>query len=815
MNPSRPGQSEFSRLADALRSIAETVGAYGCILWQEALHPDSGLSDGQLFALEEWFPETRSSALRDLPLNGSLTGKVALSRQPISIENFWQDERTVKDDPFLKEAGIGPMCSIPVQFRKEVCGALNLYRKESKPFSQEEIALVHRLAAFVPMLYQGQRDEVSIDLVTRINQLLHDAEVKASDKVLSKEEMKEVIHDICGLVADSFQAIETSVFLEDPHEALGRYDLVATNWKGTFQKDSYRNGDEGLTGWALTNASSVKIFDLAYFERDRVKIEKRYPGIKWNDSLNVLQEMPEPIKTWYERERPPLGYMAAPVVSGKTVLGVIRCTLADKNPSYFADRELGLLKLIADLISQCWGYWLSRRALKQENLSWEIFFNGVDDLNGFAYRELKQDKPDISRIFKEALDVTNKVIAGAEILDIRLLDKKERVLGFVAFKGSHWHEGGATEIERRKNKTFSVEGKPTSAGALVYQTGQTLVIPNVHDMQFPYDETFDVTARMIVAPIRVRGEIIGVLDIRGTGDGQFPTYARHMASVLGQLLGLYSDLTETILRLKDTESDLRKSADEEEKLKEQQIQSSRDLAHQFKTPTFQAHARIQKVLKQEKVLKLVEENEALQELLAIRGLAGKAKRVAQHTKLFSDLARGKQVVLKEEWLRADDLLKLLIEANLDAKVLVPPEQSIRFHVDKGSFEKPSPNRRKLRELHVDEALLEQMMGAMLDNAGKYSWQYTTVLVHGGWTKKGRFHISVQNTGISISKDEVAKCKEYGWQSDLARDVDSDGAGIGLWVVDYLMKAHGGELEIKPTENNVTEVRLLFPDWRVK
>lgn len=810
MNPSRPGQSEFSRLADALRSIAETVDAYGCILWQEALHPDSGLSYEQLFALEEWFPESRSSALRDLPLNGSLTGEVVLTQQPISIEDFWQDKRTVKDDSFLEEAGIGPMCSIPVPFRDGVRGALNLYRKESKPFSHEEVALVRRLAAFVPTLYQGLRDEVSLDLVTRINQLLHDAEVKASDKVLSKEEMKEVIRDICGQVTASFQAIETSVFLEDPHEAPGRYDLVATNWKGTFQKDSYRKGDEGLTGWALTNASAVKIFDLAYFERDRERIEGRYPGIVWKDSLNVLQEMPEPIKTWYERERPPLGYMAAPVVSGKTVLGVIRCTLANKNPSHFAERELGLLKLIADLISQCWGYWLNHRALRQENRSWESFFNGVDDLNGFAYRELKQDKPDISRIFKEALDVTNKVIAGAEILDVRLLDKKERVLRFVAFKGSHWHEGGATEIERRKNKTFSVEGKPTSAGALVYQTGQTLVILSVHDGQFPYDETFDVTTRMIVAPIRVRGEIIGVLDIRGTGDGQFPTYARHMASVLGQLLGLYSDLTETILRLKDTESDLRKSADEEEKLKEQQIQISRDLAHQFKTPSFQAHARI------ERALKLAEGNEALQEqLLAIRGLAGKAKRVTQHIKLFSDLAKGKQVQLIETWLRVDDLIKLLIEANMDAKMLVPPDRSIRFYVDKESFEKPSPHKHRMREMYVDVALLEQMMGAMLDNAGKYSWEYTTVLVYGGWTKKGRFHISVQNTGIAISKEEVVLCKDYGWQGALAKDVDSEGAGIGLWVVDHLMKAHGGELEIKPTENNVTEVRLLFPDWRVK
>jgi nitrogen-specific signal transduction histidine kinase len=42
-------------------------------------------------------------------------------------------------------------------------------------------------------------------------------------------------------------------------------------------------------------------------------------------------------------------------------------------------------------------------------------------------------------------------------------------------------------------------------------------------------------------------------------------------------------------------------------------------------------------------------------------------------------------------------------------------------------------------------------------------------------------------------------------------VVGEGNGIGLWVVDNIMKAHRGELEIFPTTaDKFTQVRLLFP-----
>jgi len=51
----------------------------------------------------------------------------------------------------------------------------------------------------------------------------------------------------------------------------------------------------------------------------------------------------------------------------------------------------------------------------------------------------------------------------------------------------------------------------------------------------------------------------------------------------------------------------------------------------------------------------------------------------------------------------------------------------------------------------------------------------------------------------------------GWRSELAWKSAGEGDGIGLWIVDAIMKAHGGRLQITPTDRlGRNEFRLLFP-----
>ena len=109
-------------------------------------------------------------------------------------------------------------------------------------------------------------------------------------------------------------------------------------------------------------------------------------------------------------------------------------------------------------------------------------------------------------------------------------------------------------------------------------------------------------------------------------------------------------------------------------------------------------------------------------------------------------------------------------------------------------------------------MIEQCVNNLLDNAAKYSYDRTKVHVSGGIQAKGEeYYISVSNEGFEVKPEDVAKLKQRGYRSDKAIWSTGEGSGIGLWIVDEIMKAHGGRLAITPTnKNGVTDVRLVLP-----
>jgi signal transduction histidine kinase len=111
-------------------------------------------------------------------------------------------------------------------------------------------------------------------------------------------------------------------------------------------------------------------------------------------------------------------------------------------------------------------------------------------------------------------------------------------------------------------------------------------------------------------------------------------------------------------------------------------------------------------------------------------------------------------------------------------------------------------------------LIEQALGNLLDNAGKYSYPKTAITTRGGLIRhkeKPCFYIAVMNYGFPISLSDRNRLTERGYRGTKAMLATGEGAGIGLWIVDRIMRAHGGWLEIVPTnERGFNEFRLLFP-----
>jgi signal transduction histidine kinase len=802
------GQSNLSGLSEMLKSVALSMKAFGAILWQVV--PGTDLTqepcDGYLFVLASWFQDERTFALHNLPVARSVTGIALRSPCSINVKDIASDERVYKRDQFLATANIRTMCAVPVTFCDGARGSLNFYRNTPDPFDEKDVLKMERLASLIADLYQAILDRVSFRLIGRVNETIQKAEVHTSSIPDSKARTLKSLQAICDLISESFQCAETSIFMEDRLEKPGLFTLQATTWQWSLKKYEYsKKAKDGLTSWILNHGRAVRILDLDYFDRDKDRIQSDYKGITWEDSLDYKNNGRKYLRK--DGRVPPLSFMAAPILSGKNVLGVIRCSAATREPYYFAERELTLLTYLAAQISQFWSNWLNLREMQEENKSWKYLIEIIGQLNSFAHKELTREKPDEQRIFAEALRVTSSVIQGAEVMDVRLLDEQTQELVFAQTHGTFWTEGSQSEVYKRLHRRFSLQEK--SAGAHVFNTGEVRLMSNVEKDQY-YSGTFKGIKGMIIAPIKIEDKKCGVLDIRSTGEAEFPRHAKSIAELLGQQLGVYHYLATTIRDLHQAQGRLNAHIRALKKLQDQQTQIFEDLKHQLYGPINQAHARIQALLKEEypNIHTHLDEGTISPtelSLLRIRGLCGRTRRVTKNTGLLADLSRGKKPELSYKRLQPEYLTSLLVNIANDNKLMIDPEYKIGFHVDRDSFKSL-----RVVEYSADYDLLEQAIMNIVDNAFKYSSRNTVVRIASGVSGTRRFYISVSNEGTPIRPKDVPRSVERGWRSELAKWTTGEGAGIGLWIVHNIMKAHDGDLEITPTAGGRTEVKLLIP-----
>ncbi len=801
-------QRRLSGLSEMLRLIAEATHAYGCILWQVV--PGANLQadppSGRLFVLDQWMPGTHPLLMHNLPVSESIVGEAARTGRTVNVEDVPNDHRVYKTNSWVSNAGIRAMCATPIRLRGEgdntLVGVLSLYRDFPPPFDESDISQFEQFARFVPELYYAIRDRVSQDLIRRVSNYLHKADLRAATVLLSKEEIKGIFRQVCEVVADTFQCLEASVFLDDQAEGKGVYQLAATTWPDFIPlwKLSYQpSKEDGLTGWVLEHGQSVRIFDLLHFEGDIASIRSEYPNLIWTDGLNIEKSLEEAVRAKLglnaaEIALQPLSFMAAPIKVGSKVLGVIRCCTAKQGPYYFAGDELGLLEMVAAQLSRFWNNWLTQRRLEEETQAWSIAMDRVTNLNNQVLRELKQRVPNEKKIFSQLLKIIPLVIPDTACTGIRLYDPQTNALRYEVVDGDFWTTLGRKEREKQLERRFPIGDPPASAGAHAFQQKEVYIVQDVDADPYCAKDELTGTKRAIIAPIQVGNEVFGVFDIcRTSSSPPFPNYARNIAALLSQRLGLYHYLARTIGELGKAQAAL-----EDQVAK--QTQTYEDLSHQLKTPITQAYNRANFLLTGYHGAREVQDN-----LQTIRSLCRKAKRVTTSMKLFAALARGEAIPVVTTRLDYGDLIKLLNEAVPDNQLMVDPYRRITFNIDAKSFEVLYK-----KAVFVDRDLFEQTINNLLDNAGKYSYPNSEVKIHGGLTRSDEFFISVANEGLPIRPLQVKEAVERGWRGDQAQWSTGEGSGIGLWIVDNIMQALKGRLEIIPTTNNdVTQVRLLF------
>lgn len=111
---------------------------------------------------------------------------------------------------------------------------------------------------------------------------------------------------------------------------------------------------------------------------------------------------------------------------------------------------------------------------------------------------------------------------------------------------------------------------------------------------------------------------------------------------------------------------------------------------------------------------------------------------------------------------------------------------------------------------LDKEKIEKAILNLISNSIKYTAKGGEILVKFR-QKRDLVYISVKDTGIGIPKDKIGIIFENFEQVDRTLTRGAEGTGIGLSLVNKLVKAHGGEIKVNSEVNVGSEFTIILKD----
>ncbi|MBP7064548.1 ATP-binding protein [Ferrovibrio sp.] len=166
---------------------------------------------------------------------------------------------------------------------------------------------------------------------------------------------------------------------------------------------------------------------------------------------------------------------------------------------------------------------------------------------------------------------------------------------------------------------------------------------------------------------------------------------------------------------------------------------------------------------------------------------------------LSKVEAGKLELADDEF-EADEVMRAAIrlvrekaEANRLSLILRPLDQRVRLYAD----------RRAILQIVIN----------LLSNAVKFT-ERGSVELSGGLTPEGGFILRVRDTGIGMTPAQLAKVLEPFYQVQNALTREQPGTGLGLPLVDRLVRLHDGQLRIESQQGFGTTASVELPASRV-
>ncbi|MED1864617.1 ATP-binding protein [Fictibacillus nanhaiensis] len=111
-------------------------------------------------------------------------------------------------------------------------------------------------------------------------------------------------------------------------------------------------------------------------------------------------------------------------------------------------------------------------------------------------------------------------------------------------------------------------------------------------------------------------------------------------------------------------------------------------------------------------------------------------------------------------------------------------------------------------INVDAKRISQVFINLFSNALRYTQRGGEVVVH-SYVDNESVIISIRDTGIGISEEEIKQVFERFYRGEKSRNREHGGSGIGLTIVKRIVEAHDGQIWINEEYKQGTEVKIKF------
>ncbi|WP_343562285.1 sensor histidine kinase [Kiloniella sp. b19] len=116
-------------------------------------------------------------------------------------------------------------------------------------------------------------------------------------------------------------------------------------------------------------------------------------------------------------------------------------------------------------------------------------------------------------------------------------------------------------------------------------------------------------------------------------------------------------------------------------------------------------------------------------------------------------------------------------------------------------------------LRADEQRIRQALINLVENAAKYTPDHGRIAIE-VQTAPQQILLHVLDTGVGIPENKIESVKTAFTQVRENGLAASEGVGLGLYIVNQIMQAHGGELRIESKSGQGSNVTLVFPQQNI-